>query len=344
MVGQNRFYLERHIRRRPNPTFSLGAFSYGSGRANLLPQGLELLHAWVDTFKTYVDHEIVVSGHTDALSISNAVFADNVALSVARAGAVKAWLVAAGIDTRRITTRGFGARYPLAENDTAEGRRRNRRVEIELQQSEMATYDLTVISRFGGNDSTVAIMQVLPGGRDTLHLAANDSVSTTYRQTRNEILRPPLVFGLAKLVFVGRDSSDDLREIWQSEGRTLWIDNPDTVWAGSKIAYRIDACAPAGGVVLDALPNGLRLLHSEPFAEAVADTIRWHLEASEDTLSLLLHARIDSGFTGMTINRVVLLGGDAVLAQDSTAVLVLPLLSGDRGVENVPVISGGRQK
>ena len=341
---KTRFYLERHIRLRSNPIFSLGAFSYGSGQANLLPPGLELLQAWVDTFKTYVDHEIVVSGHTDAQPISNAVFSDNVALSVARAEAVKTWLIAAGIDTRRITTRGFGARHPLAENDTAEGRRRNRRVEIELQQSEMATYDLTMISRFWGDDSAIAVTQGLPGHRETLHLSANDSVTTTYRQSRNEVLQPPAVFGLAELSFVGRDSSDGLREVWQSEGKMLWIDNPDTVWAGAQVVYRIDAFAPAGGVVLDALPSGLRMLHSEPFAEAVADTIRWHLEASEDTLSLLLHAQVDSEFVGMAINWAALLGADAVIAQDSTAILVVPRPPGDLGAGMVPVISGGRQK
>jgi outer membrane protein OmpA-like peptidoglycan-associated protein len=51
-------------------------------------------------------------------------------LSLARADAVRNALVERGVDAARITTAGFGADAPVAENDTATGRARNRRVEV----------------------------------------------------------------------------------------------------------------------------------------------------------------------------------------------------------------------
>ena len=51
-------------------------------------------------------------------------------LSVDRAASTRNYLVNRGVDGRRISIDGMGERYPIASNDTAEGRARNRRVEI----------------------------------------------------------------------------------------------------------------------------------------------------------------------------------------------------------------------
>ena len=53
-------------------------------------------------------------------------------LSVRRAEAVKAYLVSKGIEPNRIYTEGKGLTQPIASNSTAEGRAKNRRVEIEV--------------------------------------------------------------------------------------------------------------------------------------------------------------------------------------------------------------------
>ena len=58
----------------------------------------------------------------------------NLSLLERRADAVRAELVAAGIDPARLVARGLGETYPKAPNDTAAGRQQNRRVEVVIQE------------------------------------------------------------------------------------------------------------------------------------------------------------------------------------------------------------------
>jgi OOP family OmpA-OmpF porin len=71
---------------------------------------------------------VIVVGHTDWIGTN----AYNQRLSVRRAEAVKAYLVSKGIEKNRIYTEGKGENQPVANNKTAEGRAKNRRVEIEV--------------------------------------------------------------------------------------------------------------------------------------------------------------------------------------------------------------------
>jgi OmpA-OmpF porin, OOP family len=56
----------------------------------------------------------------------------NQRLSVARSEAVKAYLVGKGVERNRVYTEGKGEKQPVADNRTADGRAKNRRVEIEV--------------------------------------------------------------------------------------------------------------------------------------------------------------------------------------------------------------------
>ena len=77
-----------------------------------------------------VDLEMVIAtGHTDAIGSD----AYNQRLSERRAAAVKDYLVSKGIPASKITTIGKGKSQPVATNKTAEGRQKNRRVDIEFK-------------------------------------------------------------------------------------------------------------------------------------------------------------------------------------------------------------------
>jgi OOP family OmpA-OmpF porin len=77
-----------------------------------------------------VDIEMVIAtGHTDSIGTA----AYNQRLSERRANAVKEYLVSKGIAASKITTIGKGKTQPVATNKTAEGRQKNRRVDIEFK-------------------------------------------------------------------------------------------------------------------------------------------------------------------------------------------------------------------
>jgi len=73
--------------------------------------------------------EVVIAvGHTDSVGTD----AYNQRLSIRRAEAVKAYLVGKNVEANRIYTEGKGEKQPVADNKTAAGRAKNRRVEIEV--------------------------------------------------------------------------------------------------------------------------------------------------------------------------------------------------------------------
>ena len=79
---------------------------------------------------------VFVEGHTDSIPINSFAYPSNWDLSVSRAASVTRRLVRSdtGINPRRVTASGFAATRPQAVNSTAEGRARNRRVEIIIKQ------------------------------------------------------------------------------------------------------------------------------------------------------------------------------------------------------------------
>ncbi len=85
-----------------------------------------------ETLKKYEDTNILIEGHTDNTGSDRY----NQGLSEQRASSVSAFLSAQGVDAGRVTTMGYGESQPVAENDSAEGRSQNRRVEVAIFANE----------------------------------------------------------------------------------------------------------------------------------------------------------------------------------------------------------------
>ncbi len=109
----------------------LKGVNFEHDRAVLLPQAREILDQVVQILADAPGFDIEVQGHTDSVGSD----AYNLNLSRARAVAVRNYLVDHGIDAGRLHAKGYGESEPIASNDTAEGRARNRRVELKILES-----------------------------------------------------------------------------------------------------------------------------------------------------------------------------------------------------------------
>ena len=108
-------------------TYAADAF-FDFNKSVVKPEGKAKLDDLVGKIKDINLEVIIAVGHTDSVGSD----AYNQKLSVKRSEAVKAYLVSKGIEKNRVYTEGKGEKQPVADNKTAEGRAKNRRVEIEV--------------------------------------------------------------------------------------------------------------------------------------------------------------------------------------------------------------------
>lgn len=93
------------------------------------PTGKAMLDALIAKMNTELKVEvIIVVGHTDSVGTD----AYNQKLGMRRANAVKAYFISKGIEANRVYAESKGEKQPVADNKTAQGRAKNRRVEIEV--------------------------------------------------------------------------------------------------------------------------------------------------------------------------------------------------------------------
>lgn len=111
---------------------------FDSGEADLKPEGQKLLEQIAGVLSSHTNRQIHVIGHTDDVPIRRR-FASNWELSTARATAAVRFLQEkAAVDARRLGAVGYGEFHPIAPNNTAEGRAKNRRIEVVILPEELA--------------------------------------------------------------------------------------------------------------------------------------------------------------------------------------------------------------
>lgn len=105
---------------------TIAGVNFESGKARLLPSSSTVLDAAAKVLAEYPDVSLEVQGHTDDQGDDQ----KNLTLSQARAQAVVDYLVARGIDAKRLVAKGYGETTPKEPNTSAAGRASNRRVEF----------------------------------------------------------------------------------------------------------------------------------------------------------------------------------------------------------------------
>ena len=106
----------------------ISGVQFATGAATLNPEAREALARFSGIVGTYPELRFKIEGHTDTTGSVET----NRELSLQRAITVRDYLVGQGADTSTIEVEGLGPDQPVADNATAEGRARNRRVEIVL--------------------------------------------------------------------------------------------------------------------------------------------------------------------------------------------------------------------
>lgn len=109
--------------------------SFDSGRATIKPELRQVLDSFAQGLTQKTNTMLRIVGHTDS-SGSDRI---NEPLSLARADAVRSYLVDRGVSPARIETVGRGSREPVASNDSTQGRAQNRRVEMFLREPGQAS-------------------------------------------------------------------------------------------------------------------------------------------------------------------------------------------------------------
>jgi chemotaxis protein MotB len=121
---------------------------FASGEAELKPEGQQVLSQVASVLNQHTNRQIYVIGHTDNIPIRANTFsryASNWELSTARATSAVRYLVeTAGINPARMAAVGYGEFHPVADNSTAEGRAKNRRIAIVIMPEQFNPLDQTI--------------------------------------------------------------------------------------------------------------------------------------------------------------------------------------------------------
>jgi chemotaxis protein MotB len=110
-----------------------GSVSFHSGRHDLTDTAVDVLTFIAEVIKRYPDNQIEIHGYADSQPLTSTVrYRDNEELSTMRAREVRDFFVTQGVNREIMLVAGWGELFPIASNETEEGRALNRRVEIKI--------------------------------------------------------------------------------------------------------------------------------------------------------------------------------------------------------------------
>jgi outer membrane protein OmpA-like peptidoglycan-associated protein len=109
---------------------ALEGIQFDVNKDTIKPGSRKILDQAAEILQKYPDIRVEIGGHTDATGSRDL----NLDLSRRRARSVKRYLVGKGVDEKRVETRGYGPDKPVADNDTKDGRTKNRRIEFTIVQ------------------------------------------------------------------------------------------------------------------------------------------------------------------------------------------------------------------
>ena len=118
-------------------TLNENAVRFDTNKSTLTAAARTNLDKLVNVFNQYPDTDIVIYGYTDSSGPADF----NLKLSEQRAASVKSYLSGKGIKADRFTVNGMGIADPIASNETAEGKSKNRRVEFAITANEKMKQD-----------------------------------------------------------------------------------------------------------------------------------------------------------------------------------------------------------
>jgi outer membrane protein OmpA-like peptidoglycan-associated protein len=109
---------------------TLGDVLFDTGKATLKPGAYSTIDRLAQVLKESANRKVIIEGHTDSTGSEE----NNILLSQQRALSVQGALMERGVSGEQIATIGKGEAVPIASNDNAAGRQRNRRVELVVSQ------------------------------------------------------------------------------------------------------------------------------------------------------------------------------------------------------------------
>jgi chemotaxis protein MotB len=105
---------------------------FDPGKTDLKPEGKDALTQVATVLKDLQNRNFQVAGHTDNIPIKSQKFRSNWDLSTARAVEVVNFMIASGLEPKRLSAAGYADTSPIAPNDTPDNKAKNRRIEITL--------------------------------------------------------------------------------------------------------------------------------------------------------------------------------------------------------------------